>query len=347
MLNFLTSLFSKNLAIDLGTSNTLVYIDGEGVVIRESSVVAIKSKVNEEEKVLAVGKEAKKMTGKVPQGLTIVRPLRDGVIADFQVAEKMLNYFIAKAYKRERLLNPKVVVCVPSGVNEVEKKIVIDTSLKAGAKEAYLIEEPMAAAIGAGLPIDKPVGNMIVDIGGGTTEIAVISLGGIVTKSSIKVAGDDMDEAIVDYMREVYKLMIGKKTAERIKTEVGSAYFGPTSTVTKESKIEVRGRNLLDGLPKSIEISALEVQTALKDPVDSIIRAVKETLEKTPAELSTDIIERGITMAGGGALLSGLDELLANETGVSVYLADDPLECVVFGTGKVLEELNNLKKALL
>ncbi|MCK8817439.1 rod shape-determining protein [Natroniella sulfidigena] len=347
MIKFLTSLFSKDLAIDLGTSNTLVYIEGEEIVIRESSVVAIKNKVDAEEEVVAVGNEAKRMTGKAPWELVIVRPLKDGVIADFEVTEKMLNYFITKVHNRKNLVNPKIVVCIPSGVTEIEKKTVVDTSLKAGAKEAYLIEEPMAAAIGAGLPINKPIGNMIVDIGGGTTEIAVISLGGIVTKKSIKIAGDEMDQAIVDYLRDDYNLMIGNKTAERIKIEIGSAYFGSGSAVTRDNKIEVRGRNLLDGLPKRIEVSALEIQLALENSVNSIIRAIKETLEETPAELSTDIIDRGITMAGGGSLLSGLDQLIANKTGVSVYLADNPLDCIVLGTGKVLQELKKLRKILV
>ncbi|MCK8828229.1 rod shape-determining protein [Natroniella acetigena] len=346
VLNFLTAPFSRDMGIDLGTANTLVYIRGKGVLIREPSVVAIQNN-NSKEGVLAVGNDAKNMIGRTPGNIMAVRPMKDGVIADFEVTEKMLKYFITKAHKRKRLVRPRIVVCVPSGVTEVEKRAVIDAALHAGAREAYLIEEPMAAAIGANLPVHEPTGNMIVDIGGGTTEVAVISLGGIVTKDSIRVGGDDMDGAIVHYIRNSYNLMIGERTAEEIKTEIGSAYFASESDQKAEEVYEIRGRDLVNGLPKTIEVSAGEIQDALKEPVNDIVRSVKSTLENTPPELSADIMDRGIVMAGGGSLLTGLDQLISGETGMPVYLADEPLDCVVYGTGKVLEELNNLKDVLI
>ncbi|PRX28969.1 rod shape-determining protein MreB [Orenia metallireducens] len=346
VMNIFTAPFSRDMGIDLGTANTLVYIRGKGVLIREPSVVAIQKNTSKEE-VLAVGDEAKKMIGRTPGNIVAIRPMKDGVIADFEVTEKMLRYFITKAHKRKRLVRPRIIVCVPSGVTEVEKRAVIDASLHAGAREAYLIEEPMAAAIGAGLPVHEATGNMVVDIGGGTTEVAVISLGGIVTKDSIRVGGDELDDAIVHYIKNTYNLMIGERTAEQIKISVGSAYIGSNSELSLDDTMDIRGRDLVNGLPKTVTITAEEIQQALREPVNDIIRAVKSTLENTPPELSADIMDRGIVMAGGGSLLAGLDQLISQETGMPVYLADDPLDCVVYGTGKVLEEINNLKNVLI
>ncbi|OCL25273.1 rod shape-determining protein [Orenia metallireducens] len=346
VMNIFTAPFSRDMGIDLGTANTLVYIRGKGVLIREPSVVAIQKNTSKEE-VLAVGDEAKKMIGRTPGNIVAIRPMKDGVIADFEVTEKMLRYFITKAHKRKRLVRPRIIVCVPSGVTEVEKRAVIDASLHAGAREAYLIEEPMAAAIGAGLPVHEATGNMVVDIGGGTTEVAVISLGGIVTKDSIRVGGDELDDAIVHYIKNTYNLMIGERTAEQIKISIGSAYIGSNSELNLDDTMDIRGRDLVNGLPKTVTITAEEIQQALREPVNDIIRAVKSTLENTPPELSADIMDRGIVMAGGGSLLNGLDQLISQETGMPVYLADDPLDCVVYGTGKVLEEINNLKNVLI
>ncbi|AGB41894.1 cell shape determining protein, MreB/Mrl family [Halobacteroides halobius DSM 5150] len=347
VMDFLTAPFSRDMGIDLGTANTLVYIKGKGVLIREPSVVAIKADKDSANGVLAVGDEAKKMIGRTPGNIVAIRPMKDGVIADFEVTENMLKYFIQKAHKRKRFLRPRIVVCVPSGVTEVEKRAVIDAALHAGAREAYLIEEPMAAAIGAGLPVHEATGNMVVDIGGGTTEVAVISLGGIVNKKSIRVGGDELDEAIVHHIKNTYNLMVGDRTAEEIKMSIGSAYFSDNTEISPDDSMEIRGRDLVNGLPKTISISSEEIQGALQEPVNDIVRAVKSTLEGTPPELSADIMDRGIVMAGGGSLLAGLDKLLADETGMPVYLADDPLDCVVHGTGKVLEELNNLKDVLI
>ncbi|GAB6138387.1 rod shape-determining protein [Halanaerobaculum tunisiense] len=347
VMDFLTAPFSRDMGIDLGTANTLVYIKGKGVLIREPSVVATESNKDSSEGVLAVGNEAKKMIGRTPGNIIAIRPMKDGVIADFEVTEKMLKYFIQKAHKRKRLVRPRIVVCVPSGVTEVEKRAVIDAALHAGAREAYLIEEPMAAAIGAGLPVHEATGNMVVDVGGGTTEVAVISLGGIVNKKSIRIGGDELDEAIVHYVKSTYNLMIGERTAEDIKMSIGSAYFASNDEVGLDESMEIRGRDLVNGLPKTIAISAEEIQKALQEPVEDIVRAVKNTLEGTPPELSADIMDRGIVMAGGGSLLTGLDKLLAEETGMPVYLADNPLDCVVEGTGMVLEELNDLKNVLI
>ncbi len=347
VMDFLTAPFSRDMGIDLGTANTLVYIRGKGVLIREPSVVAIRNDNGSKNEILAVGDEAKKMIGRTPGNIMAIRPMRDGVIADFDVTEKMLRYFIAKAHKRKRLVRPRIVICVPSGVTEVEKRAVIDAALHAGAREAYLIEEPMAAAVGANLPVHEATGNMIVDVGGGTTEVAVISLGGIVTKDSIRVAGDEMDESLVTFIKNSYNLMIGERTAEEIKMTLGSAYFSDNSSRSKSDTIEIRGRDIINGLPKTIEITAKEIQEALSEPINDIIRSVKSTLEVTPPELSADIMDRGIVMAGGGSLLKGLDELIAKETGMPVYLADNPLDCVVEGTGKVLEELNDLKNVLI
>lgn len=333
------SIFSNDLGIDLGSANTLVYVKGAGIVINEPSVVAIQ---RDSGAVLAVGEEAKLMIGRTPGNIAAIRPMRDGVIADFDITENMLRYFIAKALKRRHFIKPRVVVGIPSGVTEVEKRAVIDATLQAGAREAYLIEEPMAAAIGAGLEVYEPAGNMIVDIGGGTTEVAVISLGGIVTSRSIRIGGNEMDEAISYYVKKEYNLMIGERTAEEIKIEIGSAVLDKDI-----DDISVRGRDLVTGLPKTISITAKEINGALEETVNSIIDAIKTTLEKTPPELSADIMDRGIVMTGGGSLLTGLDKKINNETGMPVHIADEPMHCVVMGTGKVLEELDTLKRVLI
>lgn len=333
------NLFSKDMGIDLGTANTLVYLKGKGIILREPSVVAIQRDTSS---VLAVGDEAKQMIGRTPGNIVAIRPMKDGVIADFDITERMLRYFINKAVKKGVLFHPRVVVSIPSGVTEVEKRAVIDATLQAGAREAYLIEEPMAAAIGAGLPVHEPMGNMVVDIGGGTTEVAVISLGGIVTSRSVRVAGDELDESIVQYVKRTYNLMIGERTAEQIKMEIGSAY-----PQDQETTMDIRGRDLITGLPKTVNISDKEILTAISEPVASIVEAVKVTLERTPPELSADIMDRGIILAGGGSLLKGLDKLLKEETGMPVYLAEEPLNCVATGTGKVLEEINTLKRVLI
>ncbi|MGM9571822.1 MAG: rod shape-determining protein, partial [bacterium] len=321
------------------TANTLVYLKGKGIALQEPSVVAIQRDTSS---VLAVGDEAKQMIGRTPGNIVAIRPMKDGVIADFDITERMLRYFINKASKQKFLFHPRVVVCIPSGVTEVEKRAVIDATLQAGAREAYLIEEPMAAAIGAGLPVHEPMGNMIVDIGGGTTEVAVISLGGIVTSKSVRVAGDEMDESIVQYVKKTYNLMIGERTAEQIKMEIGSAFPSDTAKT-----MDIRGRDLITGLPKTVDITDEEIRNALSEPVNSIVEAVKVTLERTPPELSADIMDRGIILAGGGSLLQGLDNILKRETGMPVYLAEEPLNCVALGTGKVLEEINTLKKVLI
>lgn len=332
------SSFSRDMGIDLGTANTLVHVKGKSIVLREPSVVAIQ---RDSGSVLAVGEEAKQMIGRTPGNIIAIRPMKDGVIADFDVTQNMLKYFIAKAIGTRSFVRPRVVVAVPSGVTEVEKRAVIDATLQAGAREAYLIEEPMAAAIGAGLPVHEPTGNMVVDIGGGTTEVAVISLGGIVTSRSIRVGGDEMDEAIVQYIKRTYNLMIGERTAEEIKITIGAALL------MEPEKMDIRGRDLVSGLPKTLTISAEEVQKALTEPVFSIIEAVKVTLEKTPPELAADIMDRGIVMTGGGSLLQGLDKLLNQETGMPVHIAEEPLSCVALGTGKALESLDVLKRILV
>lgn len=339
MFNFLSAPFSRDMGIDLGTANTLVYVKGKGIIIREPSVVALKER---DKKILAVGNEAKNMIGRTPGNIKAVRPMKDGVIADFDVTETMLRHFIRKAHKRNRLVRPRIIICVPSGVTEVEKRAVIDAALQAGARSAFLIEEPMAAAIGAGLPINEPTGNMIVDIGGGTTEVAVISLGGIVTSSSIRIGGDEMDEAIAQYIKRKYKLMIGERTAEQIKIDIGTA-TGDNGDLTKE----IKGRDLVNGLPKTVTINSNEIKEALKEPVSSILDAVKRTLEKTPPELASDVMGRGIILTGGGALLHGIDKLLIDITQMPVYLAEEPLDCVVNGTGIALEELDKIKELLI
>lgn len=329
--------FVNNMGIDLGTANTLVYIKGKGIVAREPSVVAIQTNTKQ---VLAVGEEAKKMIGRTPGSIVAIRPLKDGVIADFDVTKNMLKYFIKKASKGKGLFQPRVVVCVPSGVTEVEKRAVEEAAVHAGARDAFLIEEPMAAAIGAGLPVQEATGSMIVDIGGGTTEIAIISLGGIVTSKSIRVGGDELDESIVSFIKREYSLLIGERTAEEVKINIGSA-MSDTEKIT----MDIRGRDMISGLPKTINVSSDEIYTALKEPVSNIVDAIKSTLEKTPPELASDVMEQGIMISGGGALLEGIDRLIVDETGMPVHIAEDPLDCVAIGTGKALDNIDVIKKA--
>lgn len=331
--------FSHDMGIDLGTANTLVHVKGKGIVLREPSVVAIDKDSNN---VLAVGEEAKRMIGRTPGNIVAIRPMKDGVIADFNVTQSMLKYFIGKAMNRSSFVKPRVVVGVPSGVTEVEKRAVIDAVRQAGANEAYLIEEPMAAAIGAGLPVEEATGSMVVDIGGGTTEIAVISLGGIVTSCSIRIGGDEMDTAIVHYIKRMYNLMIGERTAEEIKINIGTA-ISPSTPKT----MEIRGRDLVSGLPKVLEVSDKEIEEALREPVHKIVEAVKNTLERTPPELAADVMDHGIMMTGGGALLSNLDKLLSKETGMPVLISEDPLSCVGEGTGKSLGNIDLLKRVMM
>ena len=336
--NYLTGFGGRDMAVDLGTANTLVYVRGRGIVLSEPSVVAIDQRTGE---VHAVGLEAKRMLGRTPGTISAIRPLKDGVIADFDVTEQMLRHFIQKVHQH-RFAHPRVVVCVPSGVTGVEKRAVEEATLSAGARKAYLIEEPMAAAIGAGLPVAEPTGNMIVDIGGGTTEVAVISLGGIVVSQSLRVGGDEMDEAIINHIKREYKLLIGQQTAEEIKIAVGSAYPMPNPrTVT------FRGRDLLTGLPRGVEVGSDQIREALEPSVAQIIDAIKETIEETPPELVADIMDQGIVLAGGGALLIGLDKRVAEATQMPVHVADDPLTCVVRGTGRVLEELDTLERVMV
>jgi rod shape-determining protein MreB and related proteins len=326
----------REMAVDLGTANTLVYVRGRGIVLSEPSVVAIDQRTGE---VHAVGIEAKRMLGRTPGTISAIRPLKDGVIADFDVTEQMLRHFIQKVH-HNRFAHPRVVVCVPSGVTGVEKRAVEEATLSAGARQAYLIEEPMAAAIGAGLPVSEPTGNMIVDVGGGTTEVAVISLGGIVVSQSIRVGGDEMDDAIMGHIKKEYKLLIGQQTAEELKLEIGSAWELP-----QEVSAEVRGRDMLTGLPKTVVITSEEVRRALDEPVHQIIDAIKSTLDKTPPELAADIMDRGIVLAGGGALLSGLAERLREETQMPVQLAESPLTCVAVGSGRSLEEFEVIHRS--
>ena len=335
-------MFSRDMGIDLGTANTLVYVKGKGIVVNEPSVVAINTITKE---VLAVGNEAKEMIGRTPGNIVAIRPMKDGVIADFDITQAMLRYFIGKAYVRSLFgPKPRVVVCVPSGVTEVEKRAVMEATIGAGAKnnDAYLIEEPMAAAIGAGLPVESPTGSMVVDIGGGTSEVAVISLGGIVTSTSLRVAGDEIDSYIISYIKKEYNLAIGERTAEEIKLTIGCAY--PKAL---EEKMAIRGRDLVSGLPKTITITSNEILEAISEPIYSIIDSIKQTLEATPPELAADIMEFGITLTGGGALLSGLDTLINRETGMPVNIANEPLNCVVMGTGQVLEHIETLRTVLL
>jgi rod shape-determining protein MreB len=336
--DYLFGMFSNDLAIDLGTANTLVYLKGKGIVVSEPSVVAVQKMNNGQQKVLAVGMEAKKMLGRTPGSITAIRPMKDGVIADFDITEEMLRYFIHKVHNRKTLVRPRIVICVPSGITQVEKRAVKESAESAGAREVYLIEEPMAAAIGAGLPITEASGNMIVDIGGGTTEVAVISLAGIVYTKSVRVGGDKMDEAIVQYIKRKYNLLIGDRMAEIIKIEIGEAFPGG-----EVRSMEVKGRDLVSGIPKTTPINSDEIREALTEPVNAIVEAVRICLERTPPELSADIVDKGIVLAGGGALLRHLDILLREETGLPVVIAEDPLSCVVLGSGKVLDELNLLR----
>jgi rod shape-determining protein MreB len=322
--------------VDLGTANTLVYVKGRGIVLSEPSVVAIDQRTGD---VHAVGIEAKRMLGRTPGNITAIRPLKDGVIADFDVTEQMLRHFIQKVHQN-RWAHPRVVVCVPSGVTGVEKRAVEEATLSAGARQAYLIEEPMAAAIGAGLPVGEPTGNMIVDIGGGTTEVAVISLGGIVVAQSIRVGGDELDEAIVNYVKRERKLLIGSQTAEEVKLEIGSAY-----KLKDEMKAEIRGRDMISGLPKTVVLSSEQVREALEDPVGQIVAAVRATLDRTPPELASDIMDRGIMLAGGGSLLNGLADRLRAETEMPIHLADSPLTCVAVGSGRSLEEFEVMRRS--
>jgi len=337
--NWFYGMFSSDLAIDLGTANTLIYVRGKGIVLSEPSVVAIKKGTSQ---VLKVGKEAKEMLGRTPASIVAIRPMQDGVIADFDVTEQMIRAFIVKIHNRKALVRPRIVVGVPSGITQVEKRAIRDSAEQAGAREVYLMEEPMAAAIGAGLPVQEPSGNMIVDIGGGTTEVAVISLSGIVYSQSIRIAGDEMDEAIIQYLKRKYNLLVGERTSENIKIQIGSAY-----PFDEPRKMEIKGRDLVDGIPKALTITDSDIRESLHDPIYAIVDAVKTALERTPPELAADIAEKGLVMAGGGSLLHGLDTLIALETHLKVRVADDPLSCVVLGAGKVLDELDLLKVVCL
>ncbi len=332
----LLSMFSNDLAIDLGTANTLVYAKNKGIVVREPSIVAV-NKINNN--VEAVGKEAKEMLGRTPGNIVAIRPMKDGVIADFEVTEKMIKYFIEKAHGRRFLVKPRIVISVPSEITQVEKRAVKDSALRAGATEVYLIEQAMAAAIGAGLPITDPTGNMIVDIGGGTTDVAVISLAGIVYSRSVRVAGNEMDDAIIQYIKRKYNLLIGERTAEQIKMEIGSAF-----PLDDEMTMEIKGRDLVEGVPKTLVVSDEEIREALSETVATIVEAVRVALERTPPELSADIMDKGIIIAGGGSMLKNLDRRLREETGLPVTLAEDPLACVALGTGQMLTDFNLLRK---
>ena len=333
------SFIGRDMAVDLGTANTLVYVRGRGIVLNEPSVVAVNQDTGG---ILAVGLEAKKMIGRTPGNIVAIRPLKDGVIADFDTTERMLRYFIQKVPKRRYLAKPRIVVCVPSGITGVEQRAVKDAGYAAGARKVYIIEEPMAAAIGAGLPIHEPTGNMVVDIGGGTTEVAVISLGGIVSSLSIRVGGDELDQSIINWVKREFSLLLGERTAEEIKMAIGSAYPTPN-----EPDAEIRGRDLATGLPKTIVVSAAEIRKALEEPVNAIVNAVKATLDKCPPELASDLMDRGIVLTGGGALLKGLDERLRRETGMPIHIAEQPLNCVADGSGKCIEEFESLEKVLI
>lgn len=342
MFNFFWDLVTYDIGIDLGTANTMVHVKNKGIVIREPSVVAQHQKTK---RILAIGKEAKRMLGKTPASIIAIKPLADGVISDFDITEQMLRYFIRKVHDVKspipKIPRPRLVVGVPSEITEVERKAVIDASMKAGARQVFLVEEPMASAIGAGLSIEEPNGNMIIDIGGGTTEIAVISLSGIVVSRSIRIAGQEMDQEIINYARKKFNLLLGERTAEDIKIEIGSAYPLPS---LEKKKVMMRGRDLVSGLPRAIGISADEVREAISGPISTIVNTVKDTIEGTPPELLADIMDQGIMLAGGGSLIRGIDKLLAEKTGVPIRIADDPLTCVVRGAGKMLEELDLLEK---
>jgi len=339
MLKSIASWFCNDVAIDLGTANTLVHVKGLGIVLNEPSVVAVD---NQTHKVVAVGSDAKAMLGKTPDHITAVRPLKDGVIADFEITEIMLREFISKAQQKRRLVKPRIVICVPSGITEVEKRAVRDSAEHAGAREVFLVAEPIAAAIGVGLPVNRPSGNMIIDIGGGTTEIAVIALDGIVCDTSIRVGGDEMDEAIVQHIKKTYNLLIGELTAENIKKTIGSA-----APLPEELEMEIKGRDLVAGIPKILRISSIEVREALREPIQQIVDALKLALERCPPELAADIVDRGIVMTGGGSLLRELETLLKEETNLPINTVDDPLSCVVLGTGKILDDFEHYSKVLM
>lgn len=336
LFSYLTGFGGRDMAVDLGTANTLVYVRGRGIVLSEPSVVAIDSRTNE---VHAVGMEAKRMLGRTPGTISAHRPLKDGVIADFEITEQMLRHFIQKVHQN-RFAHPRVVVCVPSGVTGVERRAVEEACLAAGARNAYMIEEPMAAAIGAGLPVSEPTGSMVVDVGGGTSEVAVISLGGVVVSQSIRIGGDELDEAIVNYCKHQHRLMIGQQTAEEVKLETGSA-----APLAEEVQTEIRGRDIVSGLPKTVMLTSEEVRGAIEEPVSQIVGAVKETLDRTPPELAGDIMDRGITLAGGGALLQGMEERLRDECQMPAQLAESPLTCVAVGSGRSLEEFEAIHRA--
>jgi rod shape-determining protein MreB and related proteins len=338
MSNALTFL-GRDMAVDLGTANTLVYVRGRGIVLNEPSVVALNTNTGQ---VVAVGVEAKRMIGRTPGNIVAVRPLKDGVIADFDVTERMLRYFIQKVHKRTRMAKPRIVVAVPSGITGVEQSAVKEAGHQAGARRVYIIEEPMAAAIGAGLPVNEPTGNMVVDIGGGTTEVAVISLGGIVTSQSIRIGGDELDQAIITFGKKEHSLMLGERTAEEIKLALGSAF-----PAKEEPHAEIRGRDLVSGLPKTVIISAAEVRHAIDEPIAMIIDSIKTTLDKCPPELAGDVMDRGIALTGGGALLRGLDQRIREETGMPVHIADSPLDSVALGTGKCVEDFDTLRQVLV
>jgi rod shape-determining protein MreB len=334
--------FSNDLAIDLGTANTLVYVKGKGIVLSEPSVVAVRKNDRDRSRVLAVGRDAKMMLGRTPGNIVAIRPMKDGVIADFEITEAMLRHFIRKIHNRRSLIRPRIIICVPSGITPVEKRAVRESAESAGAREVYLIEEPMAAAIGAGLPITEPICNMVVDIGGGTSEVAVISLAGIVYSKSVRMGGDKMDEAILQFVKRTYNLLIGERTAEIIKTTIGNAYPG-----SEVETMDVKGRDLVTGIPKIININSDEVRQAIQEQIDTIVAVVKGALEQTPPELAADIVDRGIYLTGGGALLKNLDVLLHQETGLPIKIADDPLSTVVMGSGRALDNLNILKEVMV
>jgi len=345
-MNFIDSIvgfFSNDLAIDLGTANTLVYVKGKGIVMREPSVVAVRTDNRSKNRVLAVGKEAKSMLGRTPGNIMAIRPLRDGVIADFEVTEAMLRHFIRKVHNRRAFIRPRIIIAVPSGITQVEKRAVRESAESAGAREVFLIEEPMAAAIGAGLPITEPTCNMVVDIGGGTTEVAVISLAGIVYSRSIRVAGDKMDMAIVQYIKRKYNLLIGEPTAELIKTAIGNAYPDPENLET----VEVKGRDLVSGIPKILAIDSEEIRIAISEQIDAIVESVKIALEQTPPELAADIVDRGIVLTGGGALLKNFDKLLREECGLPITVTEDPLSTVALGSGMALDSIDILKQVAI
>ncbi|MBP7669603.1 MAG: rod shape-determining protein [Candidatus Eisenbacteria bacterium] len=338
-LNRLIGYMSNEVAIDLGTANTLIFVKGRGIVLNEPSVVAVE---RASRKVLAVGHEAKEMLGRTPQGIEAVRPLSDGVIADFEMTEELLRKFITSVQKNRNMIHPRIIVSVPSGITEVEKRAVRDSTERAGAREVYLVGEPIAAAIGVGLPVDKAVGNMVIDIGGGTTEIAVMTLNDIVHKTSLRVAGDKMDEAIQQYVKRAYNLLIGERTAERIKMDIGSAF-----PLEEELELEIKGRDLIGGIPKTIKITSVEVREALQEPISSIVEGLKQSLEQTPPELASDIVDRGIVMTGGGSLLRGLDTLLREATNLPINVAEDALLCVVLGCGKILDNMEMYANVLM